>query len=598
MRDLESAPNAKPICIGLWMPFGPGTNWRGEGIARTIVFLLNGLATQGLLGTRVKIKIYTTAWLIDDVRDSLEELIGVQAKTIEYVEVESVAKRTAKLEAIVSNVAGVIFFPFVMFGKLRRRDKKPKALRRENVSLWSLMRYHRRGGYGSNIEDDVKQARPLATPADSKVGKVIRRIPFVRRVLPSITTLDEAGYALAAAKLDKKSGVDVWWAINPAMFGLEFLPKPLVVNFWDFASGEFGFLWPPRDVDIFQRRLQAATSNSTHLITQSLHNYNLKLAPCFGVERSRVSIVYLAHPDHYAELIRSFDETRVRSAESRAEASRIIQEHVRKLLKNINHAHFASRGIDLSRLLSFDFATQPYVVISTQNRPYKNLLFAVKAFLKMVSEKSIDARLILTSPFDLADDSDKIAEVIHSQNAYDRVFCLPRVPEDVHASLYHCARATVHPSLSEGGVSAYPFLEGMVMGCPGLIARADYTVEGNRLHSDYDSILFDVMDDGELIEKLAALIEDSDGGYRAQKPIFDEHGRWNWEYASVEYLRVMLRAAGRDDAWLDDFGMPSSDKKFAVHPFEWNSARQQSADFEEAHQISGIFAPDDKRKRA
>lgn len=574
MPNLEGAQSVKPICVGLWLPFGPTTTWRGEGIARTIVFLLNGLATQGLVGSRVKIKIYTTPWMTEEIRESLQELLGPPADTIEYFEIPSVSRKLIKYEKFAKSVGSAVLFPIYLplyvWRWLRPRKRKPVGLNRRNAKFWSLVRYHKRGGFQRPVAPGAAPAPAQITKKDSLVVKVIRRLPFVRRVLAYNGSMEEAGYALAAAKLKDDTGVDVWWAINPTIFGLEFLPKPVVVNFWDFASGEFGFLWPVDTVDTLQRRILAATSTATHLITQSRHNYTLKLAPCFGVERDRVSVVYLAHPDHYAKFIDTYDRSRVRSKQSRSEADQIIKTYLNKKLASLSSGHLAARGIDLAKLSEFDFATQPYVLISTQNRPYKNLIFAVRAFLKMVAEKSIDAKLILTAPFDLSDEDDELANLIRSHNAYDRVYSIPRVPEDVHAALYHCASATVHPSLTEGGVCAYPFLEGMVMGCPGLMGRADYTLEGAKLHPEANEVLFDVSDDRELIEKLATLLENSDEGYRAQKAIFEQHSRWSWKYASAEYLRVMLRAAGHDDAWLSELETCPERDAFVEHPAEWD----------------------------
>jgi glycosyltransferase involved in cell wall biosynthesis len=162
----------------------------------------------------------------------------------------------------------------------------------------------------------------------------------------------------------------------------------------------------------------------------------------------------------------------------------------------------------------------------------------------MIEKYNLDVYLILTSEFDISDKKDPIGKIIWKRRMIDRVYSLHRVPNRVHAALYHNAACTLHPSFTEGGVGSYPFLEGMVMGTPGLVAEGEYSREGFRLHPNYNEIFMSATSRKKAAAKIADTLADREGAYKRQKPIFDAHNAWQWEDVARVYADSMFRAAG------------------------------------------------------
>ncbi len=597
-----------PLNVGIWLPLGPGTHWRGEGIARTIEFIINGNIKNGQLGTDVVYTFYSSIALSIDIKNSLEETIGEDIKHIQFATVKTADYHCLKTINILFSLFGLIKFqkrepvPFNLaklekinsahaVRRFYRAGKAHKAARFLGLKLLInqdntdyqfpkkkkkrdvfIAWFTRQSKKNKNSEQLGAQARPFEDYRYEEkyalkytmpgafifmklvqiCNKIIGLRYFSTKVRGLYFRLSQSSIntkLLQYAMSDKpaETTIDTWWVINPNVYGAEFLPGPKVVNFWDFVIGEYGYFWQKTAVENTFARIKLVCHAADAIITQSHHNRALKLTPILNVDATKTNIVYLSYPDHYPHYVPLFEQTGVRTRQSRTQAANTIRHYVGWRL----YQSFGAKGRDMNkygfmmeRLNSFAFEDKAYAIVSTQDRPYKNLGFIVNAFFDAVNKKGIDAYLILTSEIDLSNKDSELTKILLKQRAMHRVFSFPRVPNKVHAALYHCAALTIHPSYSEGGVGSYPFVEGMTMGCPGLVAIGDYSHEGRRLHPNYDELMISPYHKKDAVKKIVQALKTPDKLYGDQKEIFDAHAKWKWTDIASAYLAILQNASG------------------------------------------------------
>lgn len=592
--------------VGVWLPIPFGSHWRGEGIGRTIEFILEGFRTRGALGKDIRFVFVATSGIVEDIKSSIEKTLGPDHDGIRYVEIPSPRCRVARF----------IHYFFSLNGRItldRYRIKEPSRFYlRSQPSRWSVRRKYsdariavtlginalreavarnagiptkewpdlhfdqtpfidssiryeprtpKQGDHWSTFTaflDMDADARPSLAGVEiaAALYAAMSRIPFVgwlvraanRGLRRWLRVREDRGFLRAANKPSLNSSVDVWWVPSPTVPGIEYLQKPVVLNFWDFVGAEYGYLWGSKNLAPSFSRLRIATHTAHSIITQSFHNKTARLVNTMRVLPDKVAVCYLTTPTHYRSLLPAFSRVGKKTPETKAEACRILHEYIaRQRLRLYCHdlPRYASQGLQLELLEAFDFSHQSFAVVSTQNRPYKNIPFLVDTFLWMLDRYNIDSFLFLTCPFDLNDNTDRIAAAIRRRNGVGRVFSLPRIPNKVHAALYHCATCTLHPSLSEGGVGSYPFLEGMALDTPGLAAAGEYMTEGLRLHEDYLALTFSARSRPSAARSIAAVLRNPTEALSRQAHIYRRHKDWTWADVAAVYDSIFNAAAQR-----------------------------------------------------
>ena len=108
----------------------------------------------------------------------------------------------------------------------------------------------------------------------------------------------------------------------------------------------------------------------------------------------------------------------------------------------------------------FPFEDVPYAVVSTQDRPTKNITLAVEAVRRLLRRDRVDMKLSVTARLEPGGPGDRLWRAVRDAGmALGTALSVPDLPREVHAALYHCAALTVHPSFYEGIVGALPFVE-------------------------------------------------------------------------------------------------------------------------------------------
>lgn len=610
-----------PLIVGVWLVLPAGLHWRGEGIGRTIEWIIEGFKDAGLLGRHVIFRIAVSSWIRADIERSFETLLG-SLEGVEFITFTTRRYRAVHLVDRIFSLNG--YFRFAEFwnevppdlakltgsygsqmgggaeaqtrSRIRRLNRKalggisalgieplrdrivrdlgvplpPDRVLLRNVldpqdrARWSAYRKEL-GAYKKKywkiissklMEEAAERPQLPGVKIFNQIIRTGRRIPVLKQVLgltmrianAFVQTGEQRDIMEFARRIDERTHVDIWWVASPALGGAEYLRKPVVANFWDFVIGEFGFLWDEPSLREIYGRVKIIMHKATAVLTQSHHNVGNKLERGFLVDPRKATVCYLTVPRTYRQHVRTFDREGVRSEASRQEAEGIVHDFLkRRAYLNMDERieTWRERGLELERLQTFPFATATYAICSTQARPYKNLDFLVDTFLWMIEKRGVDAYLILTSKFDISNPKDPIGKLIWKRRLIDRVYSLHRVPNRVHAALYHNAACTLHPSFTEGGVGSYPFLEGMVMGTPGLVADGEYSREGLRLHPDYPELLMSSTNRRKAAARIEWVLHNREAAYQRQLPVFEAHDRWKWSDVAMVYAQEMYRAAGR-----------------------------------------------------
>jgi glycosyltransferase involved in cell wall biosynthesis len=179
--------------------------------------------------------------------------------------------------------------------------------------------------------------------------------------------------------------------------------------------------------------------------------------------------------------------------------------------------------------------------VATQNRPYKNTLGVIRAVQKL-NRRGTPCKLIMTGDFGLDDPRSDIGAYVRRERLFLDVLCVPRVPREILAALFHCATVAVHASFYEGGVGAFPFFEGMSVGTPALLSRNSATVELNA-GEELDEFLFEPSNVDEIAEKIRAILNAPECAFWRQRPIYGSLSRRTWEEASREYVATFRETA-------------------------------------------------------
>ena len=70
--------------VGIWIPLERDVYWQGEGISRTIEFIIKGMIDEGLVGSDISLTLYTTHWVEDSLQKSFLETLGENYEKVQF----------------------------------------------------------------------------------------------------------------------------------------------------------------------------------------------------------------------------------------------------------------------------------------------------------------------------------------------------------------------------------------------------------------------------------------------------------------------------------------------------------------------------------
>jgi glycosyltransferase involved in cell wall biosynthesis len=349
----------------------------------------------------------------------------------------------------------------------------------------------------------------------------------------------EGEFASIIRNYQKKEAPDVWWVPYPIALGSTALEGPRVVHVYDLAYADFPKGQDLGSVATSKVDIAVNVRAATEIITHSEHVRDRVAVPLFDIPREKISVLPHASPD-----LRPF-VTHSDSGQlwSRAEMADRIRAYCTSKRMNWPTVDDFIEEIVAPRLGSFPFDNAPYILLSTQNRSYKNVLQVAKAIRVLNHQRGYRVHLALTGQFKPSDKTDALARYAINNHLMEYLLPLPRVPDDVLAALYGCAAVAIHPSLYEGGVGAFPFYEALSVDCPALVSVNDSMREALLTEPGYSVCLFNPYNTTDLVNRIEVILKDREAAVALQRPVHSRVSNKTWSDLLDEYTPVFERAA-------------------------------------------------------
>jgi len=332
----------------------------------------------------------------------------------------------------------------------------------------------------------------------------------------------------------RKHRPDLWWVPYPSAMGLVAVPGKPVMHVYDLVYADY-----PKDQALWliaQTRLDFKLSlqRAAHVVTHSRHVSNNVAVPLLEVPPEKISVIPHASPNLRPHVT---DKTTGKLLGRHALAL-IIRHYIEQKSTNWPVVDEFSEEIILPRLRAFPFETAQYVLMSTQNRSYKNTIIVLKALRVLNQHRSRKVFLALTGQVRMADKSDPLARYAIAHNLVQYLLPLPRVPDSVLAALYAGAAMAIHPSFYEGGVGAFPFYEGMSVDCPVLVSDNASMREALETEPGYSDFLFNPHNTGQLIRMMESVLDKRDAWVDKARPVYQRVSQRSWNDLLDEYVRL------------------------------------------------------------
>lgn len=336
---------------------------------------------------------------------------------------------------------------------------------------------------------------------------------------PSMAALARA----AAASMP----VHGWLVLMPYFNAATLLPQPRAILFPDAIPVEFAAGWPD---DCFvedglwanwQARIRHLLADGDPVITFSNHVAQRHVSGIFGVAPERCRVVPHA-PPQLAHLLPPPASAEIPSV-SRTAAADMLRRHA------------ADR--EWIYLREFPFEEVTYLVISTQDRPNKNIRVVVEALRILIQQDLLDVKLIVTAgihpgwPLDL---------LLNQHGLRHDVISMSGLPADTHAALLHCAALAVHPSVFEGGRAPFPFSEAVSVGTPCIMADGPHVQELISGQPELRGAVFNPYDPEELAQLIKSALRERAALLERQTSILQTMSRRNWGQVAAEYVAAIL----------------------------------------------------------
>lgn len=323
--------------------------------------------------------------------------------------------------------------------------------------------------------------------------------------------------------------VQAWIVLYPYFSYALALSRPVSVIFPDSNPTEYptfgGTAWSATgEHTTWRDRVSRLLRGASRVITFSRHVAVKQAQGEYGVPATKTRVIPHAPPDLLPQL--PFLHNRNSDRTSRAKAGTLLRDHARL------HGQYFFAG--------YPFEDAPYVVVSTQDRPTKNLVVVARALNRLVREGFEDLFVITTAPIHYGATWTLLPQYITDMGLQHHVVSLPKLPRDVHAALYHCAALTVHPSIFEGGLGPFPFYEAVSVGTPCLMALGPHVSELLKDKPALAPFTFDADDDVALAQLIGHTIKRRKEAVDSQQKVYGQLVVRGWREVAAAYAEAAL----------------------------------------------------------
>ena len=366
--------------------------------------------------------------------------------------------------------------------------------------------------------------------ADLKTLEAKNGMDFVLHTPAQSDPSDHADIEATLALANSLDDVEGWISLYPYFEHALRLKKPVTTIFPDAIPIEFPMfgpgIWEEDGAHTqWRRRVARLLEGSSRIITFSQHIAQRHVQSIFDIPPDRISVVPHAPPD--LEGLLPFVKDRKRTPESLAQAANILRAHARE------------RG--WGYLQNFPFEDVRFIVVSTQDRPTKNIALAAEAVRKLVRRDHFDIKMLTTAAIhSTAITWTRFPGMLDAEQLHVDILALHNLPRREHAALYHCASLAVHPSLLEGGRGTFPYYEAASVGTPCVMAKGPNTDELLVHEPSLAPWMFEPDDSNQLAALIRATIEDRSHALDVQQAAYLRLAERTWGQVAAEYAQAAL----------------------------------------------------------
>ncbi len=338
---------------------------------------------------------------------------------------------------------------------------------------------------------------------------------------------DMAKDLIRKIKLMKKP-VDIWYC--PMAFWPEFnrIPGKKVICMPDLVVSDFASNFSGMFSDVNNmKNIRSVVTEGQYFITYSEYLKKSLLMQQFGKKAENIIAIPHAINDMMDEI--KISETYLLEDRNNSIFHRYIRTVLCTAAPNIiNQEDYLGAGCS-----GFSFQNVKYIFYASQLRGNKNILNLVRAYHKLLRKKHMQIKLILTCRF--YKDAEVTNYIQENYLQYD-VLSFWGVSKQQLAALYACAELVVNPTFYEGGFP-FTFGEGMSVGTPSVMSKIPQVldvVEGYSL----EKYMFDPYDVEDMADKIYYALKHREEVYLAEKELYEELDRRNWNDVGEEYVEA------------------------------------------------------------
>lgn len=538
--------------IGVWLEWPVGGSFVAQGMSRLLGFLIEGAAQCGCCTFRVAVPSAVAADA-DRFLRSLKATEGVdwtlhappppeeQPRPTEAPVPPAPAwarRLRPRTAGVLLAAAGLALLPLALLRSLVRPILRPLWQRLAmlvriardpvngvtEVAAWLRRLPFRIGAHPARLLELWRLDQLAPQPAEMEGQPCETEKPIYD---PALIDPASAKLALTLGRLP----VDGWLIFFPNYSAATLLPGPRAVLFPDAMPFDFPHGWRDAEWQLggtwhrWLQRTRLLLDQGDPIITFSHHVARRHVGGIFGVSPERCHVIPLAPPD-LAPLLPGVVPCMAATPDSRAAAAATSRQHA------------AKRG--WTYLRDFPFEETAFVVVSTQDRPNKNLRIVIEALLRLLRRDLVSLKLVVTAT---PDPAEGFGRQIREAGLEHDVIAMPDLPAPEHAALFHCAALAVHPAVFEGIGMPLPFSEAISVGTPCLVAQGPHVAEGRAEH-DVAEDIFDPYDAQDLARRILRVMNNREATLHRQRQVYAALARNTWARVATAYTAVTLHRPG------------------------------------------------------
>ena len=539
--------------IGIYMAYGPQTVLGKEGLGRYIGNLISGFVAAGH-----QVTIACPKWSLDTIDDLLQDF-QVDADSVEFIVsnktpaiwrlyekkykkrhpkrslryrivssmVDFMEFAMAKLISITSMVClallallavvlGVLFLPEIALAAV----------------LYLIIKL---------VQAVVRKGKFSFRTMIGKILNFVKRCTTKRFDLHAFLSeqLNDVVSRSLAEKINRSEDRDVWFV--PAIFwpNVKLIEGVKVICAPDLVTEEFPALFSDDPAFVAStKKCSNVLENEKYFITYCEHLRKSFVIDRFCKQENQVIAIPHINNDMDDYIRVSPDWARkLRSSKDFTHAFASIELKVAKTKCN---------SVDYAYISGFDIQDTHYIFYASQVRPHKNILTLVKAFEYLLRKKYKNIKLIITGNL-LVPAAEKVWNYVKAHRLEYDVLAFPDVSAQELAALYHCADLVVNPTLYEGGFP-FTFGEGMSVGTPSLMSDIPQVRDVVEKYGLEETMLFDPYDWRALADKIEQALQNRDGLYQKELPMYQDMAKRTGDVVAQEYIEAFEYFIEKDRA--------------------------------------------------